>query len=508
MTEERVAGLVAGVVAGVIVTLGLLSLPGPEPAAAPAPARGGRFAWNQDSLWRSLESRYVRTRAAGCAAAGGDAAARVRSLTTTGDRLLQTPVAASAPALDSVERRFFALAPLIAACPRFLRAYVTLSGHLREAIKWQSRRWDVTTNDVRERLYRTLYGFRGAVEEAMLQHPESIVPLFDGRHEPSATPATVVHGVEVHSGDILVSRGGYPTSALIARGNDYPGNFSHVGLVHIDTASRVASVIEAHIERGVAVTTADEYLRDKKLRIMVLRLRADLAPLVADPMLPHRAATRALERARSGRVKYDFDMDYTDPSRLFCSEVASSVYGELGVTLWTGLSTISAPGLRRWLAAFGVRHFETQEPSDLEYDPQLVVVAEWRDGGALMKDHIDNAAIDAMLEGAERGDALSYPWYRLPLARLAKAYSWLVGVVGGGRVGPVPEGMSARAALRNSAFSDRQRRVASRVTEAAAQWTRKQGYPPPYWVLLELARAAANAGSSGPLRGPGPTAQL
>src|SRR5207247_2437343 len=191
-------------------------------------------------------------------------------------------------------------------------------------------RRDVASDGARAGLYRSLYGFRGAVEEAMLQHPESSLPLVEGRREPSATPATNVHGVEVHSGDILVSRGGYPTSALIARGNDYPGNFSHVGLVHVDGVSHAASVIEAHIERGVAVSTADEYLRDKKLRIMVLRLRADLAPLIADPLLPHRAASLALERARSGHIRYDFDMDYTDPSPLFCSEVASSVYGGLG----------------------------------------------------------------------------------------------------------------------------------------------------------------------------------
>src|SRR6266571_3850037 len=115
-----------------------------------------------------------------------------------------------------------------------------------------------------------------------------------------------------------------PIEALIARGNDYPGNFSHIALVHVDSVSHVASAIEAHIERGVAVSTADEYMGDKKLRIMVLRLRAEL---------PHRAAALALERARSGRIGYDFEMDYTDASRLFCSEVASSVYRELGVTL-------------------------------------------------------------------------------------------------------------------------------------------------------------------------------
>ena len=41
-----------------------------------------------------------------------------------------------------------------------------------------------------------------------------------------------------------------------------------------------------------------------------------------------------------------------------------------------GISTISSPGLRRWLRSFGVRHFETQEPSDLDWSAALIVVAE------------------------------------------------------------------------------------------------------------------------------------
>ncbi len=184
----------------------------------------------------------------------------------------------------------------------------------------------------------------------MLQHPDSSLPLLVGRDEPSATPSAEVHGVRIHSGDMLVSRGGYPTSALIARGNDYPGNFSHVGLVYVDSATNEISVIEAHIEVGVAITTAEGYLADKKLRLMVLRPRADLPALVADPMLPHRAAGKILARARAEHIPYDFAMDYADPSGLFCSEVASTVYKDEGVTLWMGLSTISrsasAPGSR------------------------------------------------------------------------------------------------------------------------------------------------------------------
>ncbi len=480
----KTVALVAG---SLLALLLLLSIPGPRPPVAPAPARGGAFAWNQDDYWRSLQRSYVELRSAGCGTAASRSARELTELGRDADRLLATPVAADGAALDSLERRFFALGPLIAACPAGLEDYVHLSGRLREAIKWQSRRWDVTIAIARARLYRSLYGMRGAVEEVMVQHPAQATALLQGQTVPSATPATTIQGVEIHSGDILVSRGGYPTSALIARGNDYPGNFSHVGLVYVDSVSHVASVIEAHIERGVAISTADAYLEDKKLRIMVLRLRADHPALARDPMLPHRAAARALQRAQSGHVAYDFDMDYTDATKLFCSEVASSVYRELGVTLWTGLSTISSPGLRRWLADFGVRYFETQEPSDLEYDPQLMVVAEWRDPQALLKDHVDNAVIDAMLEGAGRGDNLDYPWYQLSVIRLAKGWSWVVERFGG--IGPVPEGMSARAALRNRSFSERQRRIAAQVTDDATRLRAQQGYPPPYWVLLDLARA-------------------
>jgi hypothetical protein len=474
--------------AGLAMMFALLAIPGAAPPVADAPAAGRPFAWNRDSLWQSLEDRFLEARVAGCDGSEAGIAGQIASLTGVVAALSLGPVGPEDAGLDTLEARLFTLGPHIAACPSHLPDYVGLYSRLREAIKEQSRGWDVDDRATRNRLYRSLYGGRAAVEEALLQHPDRIPALLAGRDEPSAAPAAVVRGVTIHSGDILVSRGGYPTSALIARGNDYPGNFSHVGLVHVDEVSRAVSVIEAHIERGVAIASADEYLRDKKLRLMVLRLRADLPQVVADPLLAHRAATQALARARAERIPYDFAMDYTDPSRLFCSEVASSAYRDYGVTLWMGVSTISGAGLRRWLASFGVQHFATQEPSDLEYDPQLVVVTEWRDPEALFQDHVDNAVTDAMLEGAEQGDALTYRWYQLPLARLAKGYSWILERFGG--VGPVPRGMSAEAALRNRAYAERHRRLAAEVRARALTLTDERGYRPPYWALLELARAA------------------
>ena len=471
----------------------MLAIPARDSAPAPAPERGAAFTWNRDAQWRSLEEDYTRVRSEDCRRTLSRSSQAFATLGATLGAIATGSVDADAPILDSLESGFFALAPGVAACPADLPRYVDVYERMREVVKWQSRHWDLQTVAARRRLYRALYGGRAAVEEVMLQHPDDMVTLLPGVKEPSSTPAAVVYGVEIHSGDLLVSRGGYPTSALIARGNDYPGNFSHIGLVHVDSLTHAVSVIQAHIESGVAVSSAEDYLRDKKLRIMVLRARFDLPAMMADPMLPHRAATRALERARAGHIPYDFTMDYTDSTHLFCSEVASWPYHGLGLTLWMGISTISRPGLRRWLSAFGVRHFETEEPSDLEYDPQLVVVAEWRDPETLFRDHVDNAVIDAMLEGAERGDRLGYPWYTLPLGRLLKGYSWVLEQFG--RVGPVPEGMSATAALRNRAFGKRQRLLAARVDQWATQLAQTRGYPPPYWSLLDLARQAV-AGAS------------
>jgi hypothetical protein len=469
-------------VAAATACLVVLAIPIPDADPPDPPAGSVAFAWGRDSLWKVLEARFTEARKSRCS---GSDSAEAFAVSRWLDTLATGHLGPESSAFDSLETAYFQWAPLAAACPKRVGRYVERGRLLREQVKEESRHWNLDAPRARERLYRLLYGSRLAIEEVLLQQPGQAEPIMPGRDEPSATPSALVHGVRIHSGDMLVSRGGAPTSALIARGSDFPGNFSHVALVHVDSSGLV-SVIEAHIENGVAVAAADLYLEDRKLRIMVLRPRADVPILSRDPMLPHRAASLALERARSGHIPYDFTMDYQDASKLFCSEVASSVYREQGLTLWTRLSTISTPGLRRWLAGFGVTHFETQEPSDLEYDPQLAVVAEWRDPKALRDDHIDNAVIDVMLEGAEAGDELEYPWYLLPVGRVMKAYSWIR--VQAGSKGPVPEGMSAASALRNREFSAEQKAWAARVRVRAGEVEKAQGYWPPYWELVRIAR--------------------
>jgi hypothetical protein len=454
------------------------------------------FAWNQDSYWQALEAKYRQLQQSGCKDIQNQVASELIKAGQLLIQISQKKLGPDAPDFDLLEQRMFQTGPLVSGCNLFIPEYIRFITDMRDVVKRQSEHWDMKSDMSRITLYRLLYGGRTAIEEIMLQTPQdSYTVMIKGRDEPSQTPAVDIRNVTIHSGDILVSRGGAPTSALIARGSDYPGNFSHIAFVYVDPSTHEAKIVESHIEVGVVVSTVEQYLKDKKLRVMLLRPRADLPQIVKDPMLPHKAAEFAYKRVKEGHIPYDFAMDYKDHSKLFCSEVASAAYEQFGVHLWAGISHISSPGLRKWLSYFGVRHFETQEPSDLEYDPQLVVVAEWRDQTTLRKDHYDNAVTEVMLEGAEKGEEISYERYLLPVSRIVKAYSVVMNLFG--KPGMIPEGMSATAALRTQDYDKRHEAIKERLSLKAEQFKTDKGYAPPYWELVRLARIAKEEAEKG-----------
>jgi hypothetical protein len=181
-------------------------------------------------------------------------------------------------------------------------------------------------------------------------------------------------------------------------------------------------------------------------------------------------------------------MDYRDHSALFCSEVISAAYERFGMRLWMGMSHISSPTVAAWLASLGARHFETQEPADLEYDPQLRVVAEWREAPALWQAHLDDAVTDAMLANAKPGQPLPFSRLKLPFARAAKAYSVVLNWFG--RFGLIPQGMSATSALRASKYRADHDAIKERLKVLAAAFKETHHYSPPYWQLVRLAAQA------------------
>ncbi len=456
----------------------LLLIPLPEKEADVQKASETPFIWDRDALWEHLENTFVEGKSMQPALL--DSLVQRKSLEI--DSLLEAheglEIAPGDTFYPQVLDGFFQIAPLIAAQPDKSGWHIEFYNRIRKKMKEDASRWDMNSPGAREQSYRVLYGVRAAVEEILLQSTQAqFTTTMYVTDEPSATPEASILGIEVHSGDLLVSRGGAEVSAFISRGNDFPGNFSHVALVYIDEETREPFLVEAHIEKGVAIATLEEYLKDKKLRFMVMRPRADLEALQENPLLPHQAARYMYQEARSRYIPYDFKMDYFDDSAMFCSEVGSYAYKQNGVQLWEFTSTISSDGIMNWLHDFGVEHFVTQMPSDLEYDPMLSVVGEWRDRETLFQDHLDNAVMDALIEQANAGEKLGYTMWLLPVARALKGYCFLLNTFG--KEGPIPEGMSAVQALKNNDFVDRFQTLKTYTRAKVEAFERKTPIPRP-----------------------------
>jgi len=444
------------------------------------------FIWKQDSLWKNLEQTFNLAKDLSSTELDSLVSQMSEDANMLLAKLNDSIYGPENEIYNSIEAKFFGIAPLIAAQEKKSNWYIDYYNSVRRKLKMDSQYWDMSTLSARNTSYKILYGMRAAVEEILLQsdNNEFLSTKFV-TDEPSATPSIDIMGIEVHSGDLLISRGGAEVSAFISRGNDYPGNFSHVALVYIDKETNIPCFVEAHIEKGVAVASLDNYIKDKKLRFMVMRPRFNLPEIQKNPMLPHEAAKYMYDESQARHIPYDFKMDYHDSSTMFCSEVGSYAYKQFGINLWEFQSTISSVGIINWLNAFGVENFVTQMPSDLEYDPALSVIAEWQDKDVLFKDHLDNAVMDALINQANTGEELDYNIWALPLARAIKAYSYVLTVLG--KEGIIPEGMDAVTALKNNGFVNRFQDIKSRTLEKVERFITENNYLPPYWQLVKFA---------------------
>ena len=464
----------------------LLLIPFPNKRTAILRPSQDPFIWDQDKLWEQLEVSFINAREIPAEELDSIVAYMVNETDSLFNDYSHKHIEPEDTFYPAIEKQFFRITPLIAAQKNKSDWYLNFYNQVRKKIKSDSRTWNMDNIEARIVLYRILYGMRAAVEEILLQSSnDQFISTMFVLSEPSVTPVVNVLGIEVHSGDLLVSRGGAEVSAFISRGNDYPGNFSHVAIIHIDKETNKPYFVEAHIEKGVAIASLDEYLNDKKLRFMVMRPRADLPEMIEDPMLPYEVSSYIFNESQARHIPYDFKMDYYDSSEMFCSEVGSYAYKHFGIDLWEFESTISSDGIINWLNAFGVEKFVTQMPSDLEYDPMLSIVAEWRNKEVLFQDHLDNAVMDALISQANKGEQLDYIIWLLPIARTIKAYSVFLNIIG--KEGIIPEGMDAVMALKNNDFVDRFNTCKDLTELKVNSFKELNGYLPPYWQMVRIA---------------------
>lgn len=127
------------------------------------------FVWDQDTLWASLETNFLKAK--GMSSKTLDSI--VQAMAFEADSILNANTGVTNQPKDgfyvSIEQRFFQIAPLIAAQQNKSDWHIRFYNQVRKKIKHDSRFWDMNSADARNTAYRILYGIRATVEEILLQ---------------------------------------------------------------------------------------------------------------------------------------------------------------------------------------------------------------------------------------------------------------------------------------------------------------------------------------------------
>ncbi|MEC9281836.1 MAG: hypothetical protein VX642_03935 [Bdellovibrionota bacterium] len=208
------------------------------------------------------------------------------------------------------------------------------------------------------------------------------------------------------SGDILLVRGETFVSATIARIGDDDGQFSHLALVYKPEPGTPyygrTYVIEALIETGAIVKPIQMFLEHNHTRHVVYRPKGKAAEYA------HKAGEQMLDRLKhqldqwgnplishdwwnnldfldtlvdEKAIQYNFAMDLSLEDKMFCSQLVAIAYrdtsaGEIQIPRFkTTFDELSGFPL---LTSLTVTTNETFAPSDIEFDDNVELVAEFR----------------------------------------------------------------------------------------------------------------------------------
>jgi hypothetical protein len=195
---------------------------------------------------------------------------------------------------------------------------------------------------------------------------------------------------DLKSGDVLLTRGNAYTSAAIANMGEGDGQFSHMSLVYRDENNKLWTV-EAHIEVGSFVRPIEDHIKDGNARTAFFRF--------SDAELAAKAASYIFNRVKNtseqtGNIPYDFPFLMEESDNLFCSEIFSHALdvvsgGQVQIPYVRNRLFLTKP---LFVKQIGIKAAESFLPQDIETDPRMTFLAEWKDlkklSAILEKDHV------------------------------------------------------------------------------------------------------------------------
>ncbi len=204
--------------------------------------------------------------------------------------------------------------------------------------------------------------------------------------------------VKLRSGDVFLSRGNTFESAAIARIGKEEAQFSHLALVYIEAPVGTelsvedadndprAHTIEAHIEVGAFGRLFKNYVDDGNGRVLQFRskLPPEKAHQAAESLFNYVGKYQQDRMKKAGRDQlepddnppYDFKMNAKDHREIFCAEVVSMAYENVGWNIPTFPSELRNNDLTQLMQ---ITSLSTFAPADMEVEPRFDFLAEWRD---------------------------------------------------------------------------------------------------------------------------------
>ena len=197
------------------------------------------------------------------------------------------------------------------------------------------------------------------------------------------------------SGDIIIVRNSSFVSAIISRIGDEDGQFSHAAMLYIDKKGK-KFILESLISKGAVIVPFKEWKRHNlHSRVVLYRY--------TNPNVAKNAAKRLhqfIEKSHKKKytVLYNFKM-IPSHNEFYCSELVQYGYRLAGIkhlpTFPTSFHIISNHPFLKDLTIEAMKAFS---PNDVEVEPSVDLVAEWRNYDLTRESRIEDVIQTKVLQ--------------------------------------------------------------------------------------------------------------
>jgi hypothetical protein len=238
-----------------------------------------------------------------------------------------------------------------------------------------------------------------------ISYPKEPVPVYEPE---KYHPFHVSKGIdpkkkfEFKNGDIIITKGVSFISSTISELATPKSIFSHIVFVHVN-GKNVPTTIESYVGRGVSIFTMEDALKNENARILVLRAK--------DSVMASKAADHMLGRVEKLKEKkkvipYDYNLDFTDNSKLSCEEVAYDGFKTVsdGKIIIPEVESEVLLDDAKFLKRIGVKKGPMMVPSDMETDSRFEIVLDWTDYRVLRDSWRKDAILGEMFRWIQEYD--------------------------------------------------------------------------------------------------------